>query len=397
MRALNKLSSAFVKNAPAGKHSDGGGLWYHKRQDGGWQWFLRVTVHGRRREMGLGGYPEISLASAREQAVEWRALSKQGVDPIRQREQQKREAAKQVYTLQQVFEECFEARKAQLKGEGKAGRWDTALRLHVLPKLGKMLIEEIDQRDIRNTLSPIWHTKANTATKAISRLNIVIQHGAAMGLDVDVQAVAKAKALLGKQRHKVQKVPSLPWQDVPDFYQSLGESVTDLALRFLILTGCRSAEVRGCTIQEIDWDSKSWEVPASRMKGGISHRVPLSVEALNVLALVAPFERDGLVFPGSQPGKPLSDMTWTMFFKRREIDVRPHGFRSSLRTWIADTSDTPRDVAESCLAHVVAGKVEASYQRSDFLEKRRPIMERWGQYLISSPQILRFGRANGLH
>lgn len=380
MPALNKLSAAFVKNAPVGKHGDGGGLWFHKRPDGGAQWFLRVSVHGRRREMGLGAFPDISLADAREAATRWRKVAKQGTDPIKERERLAREAVREHPTLQQVFEECFEARKAQLKDEGKAGRWDTALRIHVLPKLGRVPIEEIDQRDIRNALAPIWHEKANSATKAIGRLGIVIKHGAAMGLDVDIQAVDKARALLGKQRHVVQNVPSMPWQEVPDFYRSLGDNVTELALRFLILTGCRSGEVRGCHIDEIDMDAAVWEIPGARMKGGNPHRVPLSSEAQRVLGLAAPFERVGLVFPGTKPGKPLSDMTWTAFFKRRRIEARPHGFRSSLRTWLAETTDAPREVAEACLAHVNAGKVEAAYRRTDFLERRRVLMERWGAY-----------------
>ncbi|MEM9059012.1 MAG: integrase arm-type DNA-binding domain-containing protein [Pseudomonadota bacterium] len=391
MPALNKLSAKTVDNAAIGKHGDGGGLWFHKRPDGGGQWFLRVTVHGRRREMGLGAYPDITLAMAREAATKWRRIAKQGVDPIKERERLAREAAREHPTLQQVFEECFEVRKAQLKHDGKPGRWDGPVRNHVLPKLGRVPIEEIDQRDIRATLAPIWHEKADTALKAMSRLGIVIKHGAAMGLDVDLQAVDKARALLGKQRHVVQNVPSMPWQDVPEFYQSLGEGVTELALRFLILTGCRSSEVRGCHINEIDFSTAVWEIPGERMKGGTSHRVPLSSEALRVLELAAPFERDGMVFPGTKPGKPLSDMTWTALFKRRKIDARPHGFRSSLRTWLAETTDAPREVAEACLAHVNAGKVEAAYRRTDFLERRRALMERWGGHCLGGVAgVIRF-------
>lgn len=386
--ALNKLSADFVKNAPVGKHGDGGGLWFQKRPDGGAQWFLRVTVHGRRREMGLGAYPDVTLAAARDEAVKWRRLVKSGVDPIKERERLAREAAKEHPTLQQVFEECFEARKAQLKNDGRAGRWDTALRIHVMPKLGRIPIEEIDQRDIKSAIQPIWHTKANSALKAISRLGIVFQHGAAMGLDVDVQAVSKARALLGKQRHVVQNVPSMDWREVPAFYATLGDGITELALRFLILTGCRSGEVRGCHVDEIDMDAAIWEIPPERMKGGQPHRVPLSTEAMHVLELAAPFERDGLVFPGTKPGKPLSDMKWTALFQRRKIEARPHGFRSSLRTWLAEATDAPREVAEACLAHVTAGKVERAYQRSDYLDRRRALMERWGNLLTSYEPVL---------
>jgi Arm DNA-binding domain/Phage integrase central domain len=208
-RALNKLSAAQVKNFGPGKYSDGGGLWLHKREDGGAQWFLRVTVHSRRREMGLGSLRDVSLREVRETAAEWRTVARQGKDPIKERERQKREMAKADHTLAVIAEEAFEARKAQLKGDGKAGRWFSPLELHVLPKLGRIPVEEIDQQDIKNTLAPIWHTKADTARKAMNRLGIVLRHAAAMGLDVDMQATEKAKALLGKSRHQPKHVLDL--------------------------------------------------------------------------------------------------------------------------------------------------------------------------------------------
>ena len=211
MASLHKLSPAFVKNAPAGKHGDGGGLWLYARKDGGSQWVLRVTVHARRREMGLGGYPAVSLKQARETADHWRAVSATGQDPVKVREKEARERAKADNTLRKIAEEAFEARKAELKGDGKAGRWFSPLELHVLPKLGRVPIEEIDARDIRDTLGPLWHTKADTARKALNRLGLVLKHGAAMGLDVDLQATEKARALLGRSRHKAQNVPAVPW------------------------------------------------------------------------------------------------------------------------------------------------------------------------------------------
>lgn len=208
-RALNKLSAAQVKSAGPGKYSDGGGLWLHKRPDGGAQWFLRVTVHGRRREMGLGSLMHVSLKVAREEADRWRAVARQGIDPIKERARLNREADKADHALETVARETFEARKAELKGDGTAGRWFSPLELHVLPKLGRVPVEEIDQRDIKTTLAPIWHTKADTARKAMNRLGIVLRHAAAMGLDVNIQATDKAKALLGKSRHTPSTSP--PW------------------------------------------------------------------------------------------------------------------------------------------------------------------------------------------
>jgi hypothetical protein len=197
------LSAQGVKSLDAGKFSDGGGLWIFKNDTGGGKWVLRVHVHGRRREMGLGAYPRVSLKEARLEADKWRRVSQQGKDPIKHRQAAQRAAERNMHLLSDIAQDAFESRKAELKGDGKAGRWFSPLELHILPKLGKMPVSEIDQRDIRDTLAPIWHDKAETARKAMNRLSICIKYAAALGLDVDIQATEKAKALLGKQRHKV--------------------------------------------------------------------------------------------------------------------------------------------------------------------------------------------------
>ncbi|SFE41754.1 protein of unknown function [Sulfitobacter brevis] len=158
MRSLHKLTAARVKAALPGKYSDGGGLWLHMRADGGGQWFQRVTVHERRREMGLGAVKHVSLKEARVHAVENRALVRQGLDPIKELERQQRDAARNIHLLNDIAADAFESRKAELKSDGKAGRWFSPLQLHVLPKLGKVPMVEIDQRNIRETLAPIWHT-----------------------------------------------------------------------------------------------------------------------------------------------------------------------------------------------------------------------------------------------
>ena len=195
MRALNKLSAQAVKAAQAGKYSDGGGLWIFKTDDSGGKWVLRVHVHGRRREMGLGAYPRVSLKEARLEADKWRRVSQGGKDPIKHRQAAQRAAERNMHLLSDIALDAYESRKADLKGDGKAGRWFSPLELHILPKLGKIPVSEIDQRDIRDTLAPIWHAKASTAQKAMDRLGICIRHAAALGLDVDIQVTEKAKAL----------------------------------------------------------------------------------------------------------------------------------------------------------------------------------------------------------
>lgn len=381
MPALNKLSAVEVKAKGPGKYSDGGGLWLHKREDGGAQWVLRLTIHGRRREMGLGRLSDVSLKEARAQAEKWRAMVRDGQDPIKERERQRREAARPENTLHNIALDAFESRKAELKSDGKAGRWFTPLELHVLPKLGKVPVEQLDQRDIKNTLAPIWHTKADTANKALTRLGIVMKHAAALGLDVDLQAVEKARALLGQTRHVITNIPSVPWREVPAFYATLeAPTIAHLALRLLILTGIRSRPLRHIRLEEIDGDV--WTVPGEGLKGRKGKtedfRVPLSREALEVIEQAKAFERGGYLFPSSRQGV-ISDATMSRMMERRGMSERPHGFRSSLRTWLAEATDAPYEVAETVLQHVVGTAVQRTYNRTDYLDQRRVLMERWAQ------------------
>jgi integrase len=382
MPALNKQTAVKVASAAPGKYSDGGGLWLHKRDDGGAQWVLRVTVYGRRREMGLGRLEDVSLKSARAMADKWRAVARDGKDPIKERDRERREAARIDNTLEVVAADAFESRKAQLKNDGKAGRWFSPIKLYVLPKLGKTPIEEIDQRDIRNVLAPIWHTKADTASKALNRLKIIIDHAAALGMDVDLQVTAKAGKLLGETRHKVENIPAIPWPDVPAFYETLAEpTTTHLALRLLILTGVRSAPLRFMRLDQITDDV--WTIPAEMMKGRKGKtedfRVPLSKEALAVIELAKPHARDGYLFPSIRKGV-ISDATMSRLMERRGMAERPHGFRSSLRTWLAEATDAPHEVAETVLAHITGTSVQRAYRRTDYLEQRRVLMERWADH-----------------
>ena len=206
---------------------------------------LRVTAHGRRREMGFGSLDDVSLGEARRLAEKWRASVRESKDPIKERERLSREAAKSDSRLQNVADATFGAHKAELRGDGKAGRWFSPLELNVLPKLGKVSVEDIDQRDIETVLKPLRRTKAETARKALNRLSIVLKHGVAMGYDVDLQATLKAKALLGKSRHTSTNIPALHWQQLPEFYAGVIETtITQLVLKLLILTAVRSGPLR---------------------------------------------------------------------------------------------------------------------------------------------------------
>lgn len=392
MPAMNRLSAKAITALGPGKYADGAGLWLHKREDGGGQWILRVTIHGRRREMGLGSIAHVSLKEAREAAEQSRALVRSNIDPIKDRERKRREASRNLHFLKDVALDAFESRKAELKGDGKDGRWFTPLELHILPKLGSVPVAEIDQKDIRDTLAPIWHSKAETARKAMNRLGICLKHAAALGMDVDLQVTDKARALLGKQRHKAKNIPALPWNEVPAFYASLSDgSVTHLALRLLILTGVRSGPLRFIREDQIDGDI--WTIPGEAMKGRKDKtpdfRIPLSAEAMAVIEQARRHARDGYLFPSIRKGV-ISDMTMSMLMARAGYEARPHGFRSSLRDWIAETTDTPHDVAETMLGHTVGGAVERAYRRTDFLEQRRVLMERWADHVLKGTgQVLR--------
>ena len=384
MRATNRLSAGFIKTATVGKHCDGGGLWFIKRKDGGAQWMLRVNVHGRRREMGLGGFPSLGLADARKLSERWRSMAAAGRDPIKERAAEERAARREDITLSIITHDAFESRKAELKGDGKAGRWLTPLTLHVLPKLGKVPVTDLDQRDIRDTLAPIWHTKADTARKAMNRLSIVLRHAAALGLDVDLQTTEKAKALLGKTRHVPKNIPAMAWADVPVFYASLEEpTLTHLALRLLMLNpGVRSKPLRYLRLEQIEGDV--WTVPEGDMKGqkgkATAYRVPLCQEAKRIIKLALPHSRNGYLFPNTRGGV-ISDATMSRHMERRGLKARPHGFRTSLRTWLAETTDAPHEVAEAMLAHAADSSVVRAYRRTDFLEQRLALTERWADHL----------------
>ena len=249
----------------------------------------------------------------------------------------------------------------------------------MLPKLGRMPIEDLDQRSIKAALEPIWHDKGETARKAITRLKLILEHSVAMGLAVDLQATDKARVLLGKSRQRSRHILALPWTEVPAFYATLAEgSICHLALRLLILTAARSGEVRFARLDEIE--GATWVIPGARMKAGVTHRVPLSEEALAVIAAAEPQRRDGHLFPCVQRGV-ISDATMSRMMERRGMEARPHGFRSSFRDWCAEATETPREVAEAALAHCDGTKTERAYRRTDYVDQRRVLMERWARFV----------------
>lgn len=378
MTISNVLTQMKARNLGPGKHFDGQGLMLVKSRKDAGKWLLRLVVDGRRREMGLGRWPDVSIAEARENASNARKKLRGGTDPVAER----RKAVRKVKRLSvaDAVQACFEARQAELKGDGKAGRWLSPLTTHVLPKIGTMAIEDVDQHELKRLLEPIWHEKPDTARKAMNRINLTLKHAAALDLDVDLQAVMKAQALLGKRRHTVQHIPSLTYAEAPAFYKLLCtlKFPSAFALRFLILTVARTSEVRLATYAEIE--GEVWVIPAERTKTGNEHKVPLTDEAMQVVEKVRAGTGSNFLFT-TDKGKPLSDMAMSGLMKREKMTARPHGFRSTFRTWAEECTDAPFEVKETVLGHRVGNEVERAYQRSDLFQSRKKLLKKWGNFL----------------
>ena len=314
----NALNQMKAKNLSGGKYADGQGLWLVKRDRHAGKWIVRLTIEGKRREMGLGRWPAVSIAEARSRAEEARRQVRDGENPITARAMIRQRAKR--LTVEEAIHDCFRARQAQLKRDGEAGRWMSPLSVHVIPAIGARAIEDIDQHVLKSVLEPIWHAKPDTARKAVNRLNLTLKHAAALGLDVDLQATMKARALLGKQRHTVEHVPALPYAEAPAFYQLLRAKpwMSCLALRFLMLTVARTSEIRFARREDVS--DGILIIPPERTKTGREHRVPLSDEALRVIACATTLHASELLFPAPRGG-PMSDATMARFMGNRPLEA----------------------------------------------------------------------------
>lgn len=381
-----KLTAIAVKKAQEGKLFDGGGLHLDKKGDTG-KWVYRYSHLGRRREMGLGSWPTVALADARRERDRWAAVLAAGQDPIAQRDAQREAELAALSRSDPTFAEMtaivFEAKRETLRGGGTRGRWLSPLETHVLPVLGGMRLSAIQQTDIHRALKPIWRTKHPTAIKALNRTRIVFREAKLMGYDCDPFMVDQAQYRLGEVLYKSAPMPSTPWQEIPSVWQRLNNgAIGDACLRLMILTLVRLDGCAGARLDEIEGDI--WTVPADRMKGREGQvedfRVPLSAEALAIIEGVAPFAQNGLIFPG-QTGSAIQSRALEKRLDRIGETGRPHGFRSSFRSWVQDTDACSWEVSEKILAHTIGNKVERAYARSDLLERRRPVMQAWADYV----------------
>lgn len=377
----NRLTAPAVKALGPGRHADGNGLYLEVDANGARRWFLRTMVHGRRKDIGLGGCSLVSLKDARELAARLRKVARAGGDPVAERDKDKRRSLSFEEAARMVHAEQIVPNNRNAK---HVAQWLSTLESYAFPHIGKRPLHALTADDMLRVLAPIWTEKAETARRVKQRLRTVLDWATAKGERDGVNPVEGIEKALAKQRDAISHHAALGWRELPALMGRIEgvEGMGALALRFAILTAARSGEVRGATWDEFDLEAGVWTVPAARMKAGREHRVPLSRAALDVLeaAKAQSIRPDALAFPSARPGRPLSDMTLAAVLKRLKVAATVHGFRSTFRDWAEEATGFPHEVKEAALAHVVKNKAERAYRRSDVFEKRRAMMDAWASW-----------------
>lgn len=376
-RKEKALSAAFVRSVTTpGKYTDGHGLFLKVDKSGARRWVQRIIIRGKRTEIGMGSASLVSLAEARERALENRKLARAGGDPL-----QAKRVSEALLTFEEVARKVHQIHEPTWRNKKHAAQFISTLETYTFPRIGKLKVSEVTTADVLAVLQPIWLEKPETARRVRQRIGTVMKWAVANGWRKDNPADAIAQALPKQDKTQAHR-KALPYDKVAEFLVALKASdagrATKLALELVILTASRSGEVRLAEWSEIDLQEGVWTRPAHRMKAKKEHRVPLPPRALEVLTEARKLgSGEGLVFPGTKYGKPLSDMTLSKLTKALGYDVDVHGFRTSFKTWAQERTNTPSDVAEAALAHTVKNKAEAAYARSDFFDKRRTLMKRW--------------------
>ena len=368
---------------------------------GGKSWIFRTTIDGKRRKMGLGSYPTVSLAQARERARDASDAIWHGTDPIAERKSVIQAAKARNFTFADAVDQYLTVKLSEFKNDKHKKQWRSTLETYACPIIGDSQLSAIDVHDIRRALEPIWQTKTETAARLRGRIENVLAWATVAGYrDGDnparwrgnLDALLPKPAKVAKRGHW----PALSLTEAPEWFTDLkkrnGNSAR--ALEFLVLSAARSGEIRGATWVEIDLSERVWTIPAERMKSGKAHRVPLSEHAVQLLNTLPRLEGSEFVFSAPRGGQ-LSDMALQAVMIKihdasdgRYVDKTSgkravvHGLRSTFRDWAAERTEYPSDMAEIALAHTVGSEVERAYRRGDMIEKRRAMMREWQQFLL---------------
>ena len=391
-RENNRLSAIGLASKPPGFHADGRGLYLSVSATGSRSWIFRYMLRSKSRDMGLGPFPDVGLADAREKAAGARDLCRAGIDPI-----ERREADRKANSLEKArsvsFQDCttlyFEANKVAWRNPQHTRDWELSLKNHVFPAIGSFPVADVDVGVVLKVLEPMWLTTPVTAGRVRGRIESVLAYATARGYREGgnpaqwrhhlEHLLPKSKKVRGVRHH-----PALPFEEIFAFVLDLRKrtEVAATALEFLILTAARSSEVLGAKVGEVDFDRAVWFIPAERMKGALPHQVPLSKAAL-VIAMRAVTAKQHFLFEvggGRLAGKSFFKLLRSM----DRADLTTHGFRSTFRDWAAATTDHANHVVEMALAHVV-GKIEGAYRRDPLIEKRRVLMNDWADYVTRRP------------
>jgi integrase len=379
---------AVSRLAAPGLHFVGGvaGLALQVNGRGARSWILRLQVGDKRRDMGLGGFPDVPLAGAREAARAARAKVREGIDPVADA-RALRSAMKSDQAAAKTFRFCAQAyvdtQEAGWRNAKHAQQWRNTLGTYAYPLIGDLLVRDIALPNVLAVLEPIWTTKTETASRLRGRLESILDWAATRGYRTGANparwkghldtVLPAARSVANAGHHS-----ALPIAEMGTVMAAIqGQAgMSARALEFAILTAARSGEVRGARWAEVNGNTATWTVPAERMRAGREHRVPLSKEAQAVLGALPRGEPDSMIFASPRGGM-LSDMSLTAVLRRMKVDAVPHGFRSKFRDWCAERTNYPREVAEMALAHAIGDKVEAAYRRGDLFEKRRRLMQDW--------------------
>jgi len=376
-----------------GKHRIAPGFFLRTRDSGAafWVFIYRTPKTRKTREAGLGSYPTISLEEARLQAASMRLhLKRDGIDPLAARDAvtAKRKGKGQFARLALDY---VESKRSGWRNAKHADQWVSTLETYAFPIIGTMDVADIDTEHVLRVLQPIWTAKHETATRLRQRIEAVLDAATVLKARSG-QNPARWKSHLDKLLPTIKKVtrtknhPALPWRDCPDFFSMLAsrDAVSARALEFTILTACRTGEVIAAKWSEFDFEQLVWTIPATRMKAGLEHRVPLSSQALTLLQALPRLEGSDHVFPGLRAG--LSNMAMLKLLKSLSPGITVHGFRSTFRDWVSDATSYSGEIAEKALAHTIRDSTEAAYRRGDLLERRRELMQAWADFLDTTKQ-----------